>query len=223
MLQKDYRITEITLDNTPIMALPVSFERVGVYGNNEWMEEEVRRACGVGSVHFIDKNLLLKTKTVRPQELLLKHCTDFLDDKIAKNKVDCAFDKTTLLKEIPTKWEKHGNLVMFNCQSFQSNIWHHPDNQRFWSGVAQKLGVNRVALMSTINNDDYRTPRVQMKYGTDGWVEHVDNGITYTYNVITNMFSKGNITEKLRVSQMDCRDEIVVDLFAGQHYYIVVQ
>lgn len=30
------------------------------------------------------------------------------------------------------------------------------------------------------------------------------------------MFSAGNITEKLRVSQFDCRGETVVDLYAGE-------
>ena len=37
-------------------------------------------------------------------------------------------------------------------------------------------------------------------------------GYRYRYNVETNMFSSGNITEKLRISKLDCSDEVVVDL-----------
>ena len=40
-------------------------------------------------------------------------------------------------------------------------------------------------------------------------------GYRYRYNVETNMFSSGNITEKLRISKLDCTDEVVVDLYAG--------
>ena len=37
----------------------------------------------------------------------------------------------------------------------------------------------------------------------------------YTYDVTKCMFSSGNITEKLRVSKLDCTGEVVVDLYAG--------
>lgn len=38
----------------------------------------------------------------------------------------------------------------------------------------------------------------------------------YEFDVTKCMFSAGNITEKLRVSQFDCRVETVVDLYAGE-------
>lgn len=38
----------------------------------------------------------------------------------------------------------------------------------------------------------------------------------YDFDVTKCMFSAGNITEKLRVSQFDCRGETVVDLYAGE-------
>ena len=37
----------------------------------------------------------------------------------------------------------------------------------------------------------------------------------YAYDITKCMFSKGNITEKLRVASFDCVNEIVVDLYAG--------
>ncbi|CAN6225692.1 unnamed protein product, partial [Urochloa humidicola] len=35
------------------------------------------------------------------------------------------------------------------------------------------------------------------------------------------MFSSGNRSEKLRVGQFNCRDEVVVDLFAGIGYFVL--
>lgn len=36
------------------------------------------------------------------------------------------------------------------------------------------------------------------------------------------MFSAGNITEKLRISQFDCRGETVVDLYAGEIFFHLI-
>lgn len=63
--------------------------------------------------------------------------------------------------------------------------------------------------------DGLRTPRVTLLLGQDGWVEHVDNGIRYTFDVTKCMFSPGNITEKLRVASLPCSGEVLVDLYAG--------
>lgn len=35
------------------------------------------------------------------------------------------------------------------------------------------------------------------------------------------MFSSGNRSEKLRMGKLDCRDEVVVDLFAGIGYFVL--
>lgn len=37
----------------------------------------------------------------------------------------------------------------------------------------------------------------------------------YTYDITQCMFSCGNVTEKMRVAEFDCRGETVVDLYAG--------
>ena len=55
--------------------------------------------------------------------------------------------------------------------------------------------------------------------GDDGWVVHRDNGIKYSYDVTRCMFSAGNISEKLRVAQLSCVGETVVDLYAGIGYF----
>ena len=51
--------------------------------------------------------------------------------------------------------------------------------------------------------------------GESGWVTHTDNGVHYVFDATRTMFSQGNITEKIRVANLDCKGEVVVDLFAG--------
>ncbi|NXD07647.1 TYW2 protein, partial [Nothocercus nigrocapillus] len=64
-----------------------------------------------------------------------------------------------------------------------------------------------------------RSPRVTLLLGQDGWVEHVDNGVRYAFDVTKCMFSPGNITEKLRVASLPCAGEVLVDLYAGIGYF----
>ena len=44
----------------------------------------------------------------------------------------------------------------------------------------------------------------------------------YSYDVQKCMFSSGNITEKIRVSKFNCKEEIVVDLYAGAQDFSVL-
>lgn len=54
-----------------------------------------------------------------------------------------------------------------------------------------------------------------MFLGDDFMVNHIDNGIRYTFDITKNMFCKGNITEKLRIASWNCENEVVLDMFAG--------
>uniref|UniRef100_A0A8C3NM15 tRNA(Phe) (4-demethylwyosine(37)-C(7)) aminocarboxypropyltransferase n=1 Tax=Geospiza parvula TaxID=87175 RepID=A0A8C3NM15_GEOPR len=85
--------------------------------------------------------------------------------------------------------------------------------------VAAALGARRVARRGRVMPDGMRSPRVTLLLGQHGWVEHVDNGIRYTFDVTKCMFSPGNITEKLRVASLPCSGEVVVDLYAGIGYF----
>jgi tRNA G37 N-methylase Trm5 len=55
--------------------------------------------------------------------------------------------------------------------------------------------------------------------GSNGWVEHKENGILYCLDITRCMFSSGNVTEKARMGRLQCARETVVDLFAGIGYY----
>ena len=126
-----------------------------------------------------------------------------------------------VLCDIPTSWERHGDLVVLPSQVFQNPEWKRiiSENVDFWSTVATALNCHRLARDSEISPDMYRSSRAEMLLGDDTWVKHIDNGIKYVFDVTHVMFSSGNVTEKLRVAQFDCHGETVVDLYAGIGYF----
>uniref|UniRef100_A0A3Q3EGI7 tRNA wybutosine-synthesizing protein 2 homolog n=1 Tax=Kryptolebias marmoratus TaxID=37003 RepID=A0A3Q3EGI7_KRYMA len=125
-----------------------------------------------------------------------------------------------LKKDLPRSFQRHGDLILLGDNCFTLPLWKKIGTRAFlWSAVAKGLGAKRLARMSRISRDGFRSPMVTMLLGENSWVQHVDNGISYEFDVTKCMFSAGNITEKLRVAGFDCRGETVVDLYAGVGYF----
>uniref|UniRef100_UPI0037E943A9 tRNA wybutosine-synthesizing protein 2 homolog n=1 Tax=Semicossyphus pulcher TaxID=241346 RepID=UPI0037E943A9 len=120
--------------------------------------------------------------------------------------------------DLPCNFQRHGDLVLLGDNCFSLPLWKKMD-QQLWTAVAKGLGAKRLAKMSRIARDGFRSPMVTMLLGEHSWVTHVDNRIRYEFDVTKCMFSAGNITEKLRVAGFDCRGETVVDLYAGIGYF----
>ncbi|XP_070693241.1 tRNA wybutosine-synthesizing protein 2 homolog [Pempheris klunzingeri] len=120
--------------------------------------------------------------------------------------------------DLPRSFQRHGDLVLLGDHCFSLPLWKKLD-QQLWGAVAKGLGAKRLAKMSRICRDGFRSPMVTMLLGEHNWVKHMDNGISYEFDVTKCMFSAGNIMEKLRVAGFDCRGEIVVDLYAGIGYF----
>ncbi|NXG22631.1 TYW2 protein, partial [Grallaria varia] len=123
-----------------------------------------------------------------------------------------------LEQDVPRAWQRHGDLVLLGEDSFRAAPWDRL-GPALWETVASVLGAHRVARRGRVLPDGMRTPNVTLLLGQDGWVEHVDNGIRYTFDVTKCMFSPGNITEKLRVASLPCSGEVLVDLYAGIGYF----
>ncbi|XP_062613144.1 tRNA wybutosine-synthesizing protein 2 homolog [Saccostrea cucullata] len=122
-----------------------------------------------------------------------------------------------LRNDIPRHWERHGDLVMFGgC--FQEPFWKQFGDE-IWHLITEILSCKKLAQKGSVVSNGYRTPCVSLLLGDNGYVEHVDNGIRYTYDVTKCMFSSGNVTEKIRVANFCCEGETVVDLYAGIGYF----
>ncbi|XP_062997882.1 tRNA wybutosine-synthesizing protein 2 homolog [Elgaria multicarinata webbii] len=123
-----------------------------------------------------------------------------------------------LERDLPRSWQRHGDLVLLSEDSFRATLWRDL-GQELWEVVAGALGARRLARRGRVQADLFRSPTVSLLLGQDGWVEHVDNGIRYMFDVTRCMLSPGNITEKLRIASLQCAGEVVVDLYAGIGYF----
>ena len=127
-------------------------------------------------------------------------------------------ERAKLLSEVPQTWERHTDMAVLPPNSFQGPAWQGI-GEELWTAVARALDCKRLARDSRILPDGYRSSGAEVLLGTDPWATHVDNGVTYVFDITKIMFSSGNISEKLRISKFDCRSETVVDLFAGIGYF----
>ncbi|KAI3948825.1 hypothetical protein MKX01_022239 [Papaver californicum] len=84
----------------------------------------------------------------------------------------------------------------------------------------ERLG-DIVVLPGRIAPTGTRDSTLEILVGDSGWVDHRENGILYSFDVTKCMFSWGNLSEKLRVARLDCKDEVIVDLFAGIGYFVL--
>lgn len=123
-----------------------------------------------------------------------------------------------LQADLPHAWQRHGDLLLLSEDCFQAQLWKDLEPE-LWDTVASALGVQRVARRGRVAPDGVRTPTVTLLRGDHGWVQHVDNGIRYTFDVTHCMFSFGNITEKLRMASLSCAGQVLVDLYAGIGYF----
>ncbi|CAO2842541.1 unnamed protein product [Amaranthus hypochondriacus] len=123
-----------------------------------------------------------------------------------------------LLEQLPTRWERLGDIVVLPINSFQDPVWDTIGSV-LWLAVAKTLGARRLARQGRVASTGTRDSRLEILVGDHGWVEHRENGIMYCFDAAKCMFSWGNLSEKLRMAHLDCREEVVVDLFAGIGYF----
>ena len=177
------------------------------------IEKSLLLSCE-GRIEHIDSHALnIRQHKVSPQEKLRLAIVNLFQIRGVTH--DAFFQN-----DIPRHWEQHRDLILLPENSFTLDKWALFGDE-LWKVVAESLGVTRLAKKSTINNNGFRTPKVSLLLGDNGWVTHIDNGVKYTFDVTKCMFSAGNITEKIRVGNFDCHGQSVVDLYAGIGYFVL--
>uniref|UniRef100_J3MLB2 tRNA wybutosine-synthesizing protein 2/3/4 n=1 Tax=Oryza brachyantha TaxID=4533 RepID=J3MLB2_ORYBR len=125
-----------------------------------------------------------------------------------------------LLEQLPTRWETLGDITVLPKTCFKDPLWESV-REDLWPLVAKSLGAQRLARQGKIAPNGTRDSTLELLVGNNGWLTHHENGIYYSLDATKCMFSSGNRSEKLRMGKLDCRDEVVVDLFAGIGYFVL--
>ena len=221
------------------IALPLSQDGVEYFCEliyNQNLFPQTFAGCSLARAQFPpSKKAIARSHSER--ELLYQAMEEYLSQFSNLN----SSEKDQLLLGLPSSWERHGDLVILPNTAFTDKMWSQLSHQTIdtvpvdatartipvrssqyvilWKTVASALKCKRLAIDTRIKCDKYRSSGATVVLGEDGWVEHIDNGIKYLFDVTKVMFSSGNITEKIRVAGFKCEGETVLDLYAGIGYF----
>jgi tRNA wybutosine-synthesizing protein 2 len=123
----------------------------------------------------------------------------------------CSSDLKSLL---PQRWEHIGDVIIIRVPE-QLEPYAGEAAASYAKVLKAKAVIREVGRIRGV----YRTPEMEVLYGTDTETVHFENGIYYKLDAAKLMFSSGNIDEKLRMAALDCAGETVVDMFAGIGYF----
>ncbi len=134
-----------------------------------------------------------------PQERILKKLAHF-DSEVSQI--------------LPMKWEFVGDVAIIKLSE---KCTDHRDE--IGKAYAEVLGVKAVCADISGITGEFRRPSTEMIYGDMTESIRLENGILYDLDVTRVMFASGNTDERMRMRELDCSDEIVVDMFAGIGYF----
>ena len=163
-----------------------------------------------------DTNAKRKMTDIESLTLTVRKIIEDIEDLLKEEDKDKMADFLDQLSSI--KLYRHTDLITLSKGSSAHPLWDtiqvlYPS---LWHTISQSLHCKRIALVSTVKDNGYRSPTTRLVLGDNEWVEHIDNGVKYVFDVTQCMFSAGNITEKIRMSSLNCEGETVVDLYAGK-------
>jgi len=120
-----------------------------------------------------------------------------------------------LLRKIPNKWEKVGNVLTIVLPTEFSDY-----KEFIGKYYANVLGCKTVLNDIGGIKGEFRKPLVEIIYGDKNTVTvHKENAIKFKLDSQKIMFSSGNMKERIRMAKISNKKETVVDLFAGIGYF----
>jgi len=125
---------------------------------------------------------------------------------------------SSLLDDIPKRWEKFADIVLLPNTAFKKKHWEPFISDEFWLQICNGLEVKRLARLGEIIGEK-RESTVEILVGDNDWVIRKESGIKYGYHLTQCMFSSGNVNERRRMGEVVSKGEIIVDLFCGIGYY----
>ncbi|KAL2467137.1 tRNA wybutosine-synthesizing protein 2/3/4 [Abeliophyllum distichum] len=164
-------------------------------------------ACG--ATKLVDEVVKIKKTLNTPYKIMKEEVASFLNHRGLP---------VELLEELPSRWERLGDIIVLPVTSFKDPLWDSIGKE-LWPLVAKSIGTHRLARQGQIAKTGTRDSKLEILVGDNGWVDHRENGILYSFDATKCMFSWGNLSEKLRMGCLDCRNEVIVDLFAGIGYF----
>jgi tRNA wybutosine-synthesizing protein 2 len=121
-----------------------------------------------------------------------------------------------LAQSLPRKWELFGDVLVLRLDN-SLDRYEEAIAKSYASVLRAKTVLRDIGGVS----GEYRKPVMRKLIGDDTVTVHVENGVRFRFDVSQIMFSSGNIEERIRMGELKCDDETVVDMFAGIGYFSI--
>jgi len=115
---------------------------------------------------------------------------------------------------LPMRWEFVGDVIVIRLHDIMI-----PHGKEIGEAYAKELNVSTVCGDIAGVIGELREPTTEILFGEKAESVRLENGIRYKFDVTKIMFASGNIDERNRMRNIDCRNEKVVDMFAGIGYF----
>jgi len=195
---------------------PLAEDEIIIYANNQRIEINIQNIDTISSPPSVEPHARLRASITKWLETNL--VSDDFSPLQSRERVIIE-----LLSELPTKWEKLGNLILLPENAFSSEKWISMISQEnqlsLWECVAEALKVERIGKQKQISDDIIRSSQAQLLLGDSSWVELLDFGVKLGFDACKVMYSSGNVTERHRIGNMDLKGETIIDCYAGIGYY----
>ena len=118
-----------------------------------------------------------------------------------------------IISQIPLYWEILGDAIIIKLPEYLDSY-----KEVIGESFAKALNKRSVYVERGVSGE-YRVPKMELVWGPGGPVIHKENGVLYKLDPAKVMFSSGNIDERIRMSKISSKREVVVDMFAGIGYF----
>jgi len=115
---------------------------------------------------------------------------------------------------LPMRWEFIGDIAILRMHENSK-----PYKKEIGEAYAKELGSKTICADIGGVSGELRQPKMEVLFGNDTEAVRLENGIRYKFDVTKIMFASGNVDERYRMRQLDCKGETVVDMFAGIGYF----
>jgi len=162
---------------------------------------------------------------------------EFLTEIARRESFSSEASKVGVLGALPRKYEVVGDVLMIPEDTLTKHGWEEllasSRASSIWTQLAAGFGLKRVARRAKIDSGPKRESHVRLLLpplgqpaesgpGEAGWVEVLENGIRFGFDITRVMFCSGNVTERMRMGkQARLKDSVVVDLYCGIGYYTI--
>lgn len=119
-----------------------------------------------------------------------------------------------ITEKLPMKWESVGDVLILKLD--ESCMEH---KEEIGKAYAEILNAETVCADVSGVSGEFRKPEMEILYGNKTESVRLENGILYDFDVTKVMFASGNTDERMRMRNLDCGGETVIDMFAGIGYF----